>query len=78
MKVVSRRKSRFERNKNQSKVTLKANFESRSPCHCSNEGCDKVRWIQPVEKDDPQRMVLDFQAAEVSKPLLAVKRIVEK
>eukprot|EP00973_Karenia_brevis_P080135 11116695-Karenia_brevis.AAC.1 len=33
--------------------------------------------MQPVEKEDPQKMILDFQVAEESKPLLAVKRIVE-
>eukprot|EP00973_Karenia_brevis_P068370 9509728-Karenia_brevis.AAC.1 len=54
MKVVSRRKRRFERNKESSKV-------------------DPTSW-----KKDPQKMILGFQVAEVSKPLLAVKRTVEK
>eukprot|EP00973_Karenia_brevis_P084058 11663242-Karenia_brevis.AAC.1 len=61
MKVVSRRQSRFERNKSQSKVSLKSKFESRPACQCSNESCGEVRWIQPVEAEEPQRMVLDFQ-----------------
>eukprot|EP00973_Karenia_brevis_P077333 10743908-Karenia_brevis.AAC.1 len=64
MKVVSRRKSRFERNKENSKVILKTNFESRIPCQRNDKECGQVKWIQPVEKEDPQKMILDFQVAE--------------
>ena len=37
-----------------------------------------MRWIQGVEKEAPARMKLGFQVAEVKKPLIAVRRIVEK
>ena len=34
--------------------------------------------IQPVEQRDSKMMCLNFQVAGVKKPLIAVKRIVEK
>eukprot|EP00973_Karenia_brevis_P053444 7428203-Karenia_brevis.AAC.1 len=78
MKVVSRRKRRFERQRENSQVNIRSNFASKSTCHCEDKHCKQVKCIQPVEKEDPQKMILDFQVAEVSKALLAVKRIVEK
>eukprot|EP00973_Karenia_brevis_P040953 5666684-Karenia_brevis.AAC.1 len=57
---------------------MKTNFESRETCNCDDKPCSQDKWIQPVEREDPRRMILDFQVAEVSKPLLAVKRIVER
>eukprot|EP00973_Karenia_brevis_P060500 8414490-Karenia_brevis.AAC.1 len=71
MKLVTRRKSRLEKNKQIEKVKFKE-------CKCEDIECSRERWIQPVERENDQRMILDCQVAEVSKPLLAVKRIVEK
>eukprot|EP00973_Karenia_brevis_P010600 1435729-Karenia_brevis.AAC.1 len=75
MKLVTRRQSRLERSKQIKKVSMKTNSESKETCKCDDKHCSQDKWIQPVEKEDPQRMILDFQGAEVSKPLLAVKRI---
>eukprot|EP00973_Karenia_brevis_P070552 9807726-Karenia_brevis.AAC.1 len=53
-------------------------YEEKHGCECGNGVCHEERWIQLVEGDEgPQRMLLDCQVADVSKPLLAVKRIVE-
>eukprot|EP00973_Karenia_brevis_P017417 2388961-Karenia_brevis.AAC.1 len=52
-----------------------ANYTNREGCACNDKYCKRDKWIQPV---DTQNMILDFQVAEVSKPLLAVKWIVEK
>eukprot|EP00973_Karenia_brevis_P075329 10464517-Karenia_brevis.AAC.1 len=64
MQVVSRRRSRFERNKHDSRISNKINFVSQPTCQCEDKQCSRVKWIQPVEKEDPQRMILDFQVAE--------------
>eukprot|EP00973_Karenia_brevis_P082735 11468103-Karenia_brevis.AAC.1 len=48
-------------------------------CGCVDEECCEDRWICGAEDGKQgERMSLDFQVAAVSKPLLAVKRIVEK
>eukprot|EP00973_Karenia_brevis_P054795 7617404-Karenia_brevis.AAC.1 len=64
MKVVTRRKSRFERNKQVKGVNLMANYTSREGCECNDKYCKRDKWIQPVEKEDAQKMILDFQVAE--------------
>eukprot|EP00973_Karenia_brevis_P037717 5204074-Karenia_brevis.AAC.1 len=75
MRVVSRRRKKFEK---QSRVIVKRAYEEMPESKCRNEACHEERSIQLVEGDEaPQRMILDFQVAEVSKPLLAVKRIAE-
>eukprot|EP00973_Karenia_brevis_P088595 12284907-Karenia_brevis.AAC.1 len=70
MKLVTRRRTRFERNSQTKKVKFMG-------CKCDDQDCDRDMWIQNVDKDD-QTMILDFLVAQVSKPLLAVKRIVER
>eukprot|EP00973_Karenia_brevis_P022771 3133306-Karenia_brevis.AAC.1 len=78
MKVVTRRRRNFDRSKNQSKMSLRKAYEKRPECRCESKSCQEERWIQVVEAEEPQRMILDFQVADVSKALLAVKKIVEK
>jgi len=45
---------------------------------CFNDDDDESMWIQPVDSKEDKRMCLGFQVAEVKKPLISVKRIVEK
>eukprot|EP00973_Karenia_brevis_P081308 11271562-Karenia_brevis.AAC.1 len=51
-----------------------------SGCECEEKVVEQEeKWIQIVGVDEEaKRMKLNFQVAAVSKPLLAVKRIVEK
>eukprot|EP00973_Karenia_brevis_P076968 10688019-Karenia_brevis.AAC.1 len=78
MRVVSKRMTKLERSR-QSEVRVKKAYEGKPKCGCGDGICQDERWIQLVEGDEgPQRMILDSQVADVSKPLLAVKRIVEK
>eukprot|EP00973_Karenia_brevis_P051313 7128045-Karenia_brevis.AAC.1 len=59
---------------------MKENHGCSRNCECSSEtvGVDD-KWIPLVGVDeDAKRMRLGFQVAAVSKPLLAVKRMVEK
>eukprot|EP00973_Karenia_brevis_P065448 9092931-Karenia_brevis.AAC.1 len=61
MKVVTRRKKNFDKSKNQSKVSVKEAYEGKPECKCESEACHEERWIQLVEGEEPQRMILDFQ-----------------
>eukprot|EP00973_Karenia_brevis_P014519 1980940-Karenia_brevis.AAC.1 len=61
MTVVSRRRSKFNKSKTQSKINMKRAFEGRPACTCESKVCGEERWIQLVEGDEPQRMILDFQ-----------------
>eukprot|EP00973_Karenia_brevis_P081457 11291426-Karenia_brevis.AAC.1 len=61
MKVVTRRKKNFDKSKNQSRVSMRRAYEGRPDCKCENEVCGEERWIQGVEGEEPQRMILDFQ-----------------
>eukprot|EP00973_Karenia_brevis_P033075 4564506-Karenia_brevis.AAC.1 len=79
MKVVSKRRRRFEKDNKESRIGLRSMDEKRHECGGCGAGCQNEKWIQLVGVDEgPQRMILDFQVADVSKPLLAVKRVVEK
>ena len=53
-------------------------FESAHGCECSESA--EGSWIQPVEAkgDCQKKMCLGFQVADVQKPLVSVKRIMEK
>eukprot|EP00973_Karenia_brevis_P078952 10957192-Karenia_brevis.AAC.1 len=57
---------------------MKTNFVSRVTCECDEEDCSQVKWVQAVDKENPRRVNMEFQVADVSKPLLAVKKIIEK
>eukprot|EP00973_Karenia_brevis_P033582 4629241-Karenia_brevis.AAC.1 len=64
MRVVSKRKKKFERSR-QSEVRVKKAYEGKQECGCGDGVCQDERWIQLVEGDEaPQRMILDFQIAD--------------
>eukprot|EP00973_Karenia_brevis_P002546 347874-Karenia_brevis.AAC.1 len=62
MKVVSKRRRRFEKGKKETSVGLRSMYEKRHECGGYGAGCQNEKWIQLVGVDDvPQRMILDFQ-----------------
>eukprot|EP00973_Karenia_brevis_P046359 6428477-Karenia_brevis.AAC.1 len=60
MKLVTRRKKRFERSKQIKGVSLKTNYMNREDCKCDDQHCKRDKWIQPVEEEDAQKMILDI------------------
>eukprot|EP00973_Karenia_brevis_P069494 9662603-Karenia_brevis.AAC.1 len=66
------------RNRRERKARLNGNV-----CRdgCDDKGCCEDRWVCTVGNETQsqgKKMSINFQVAAVSKPLLAVKRIVEK
>eukprot|EP00973_Karenia_brevis_P043510 6029568-Karenia_brevis.AAC.1 len=80
MKVVTRRKKKFERKGIESRVVLSSSYGCGGDCDCGKGGGQQdEKWVQLAGADEEaKKMRLSFQVAAVSKPLLAVKRIVER